>query len=431
MKKSFICVALTSFLVCFLSLALGGCGSSTVGKSYDWPQWRGPDANGISKETGWNPKALADGPRILWQVNVGTGYPSVVIKGNRLYTMGLNGVYCLESDNGKIIWKAEYPEFRPPVSTPTIDGAFVLTLSFAGRLACRAILDGSLRWERNIVAEFGAVMPTYGFAGSPVVEGDLVILTANTSGMALKKSTGDLVWTSDKPPDKSNFEGYTATDYTTPVLFSRDGKQQALLYGWKALNAVEVANGKVLWSYPWDFYFMHPTEPVLAGNRFLLPQVWERDPDHKSHAVFLELKEGRPEVLWKSAEFHSDIAMPVIIDGFIYSCFGGPQQWTPYASLCCLEVDTGKLRWEERLGSERPAKHNVSLMASAGKLIILNDEGTLIIAEANPERYNEIARCDVLAGKAGSRTFFSAPVLCNGRIYCKNLGGELICIDVR
>lgn len=431
MKSAFLRFASSVILVSILSLALGGCSGSRIGGRFDWPQWRGPDGNGISRETGWNPKALADGPRILWEVNVGTGYSSVVIKGDRLYTMGLTGVYCLGADNGKIIWKAEYPDFRPPQSTPTVDGTSVYTLSLEGRLSCRDALNGKLRWERNIAEEFGAVMPYYGFAGSPVVEGDLVLLTANTAGMALKKSTGDLVWTSEQPPETARIEKTTGTEYSTPVIYQNNGKSQALLYSWKGLTAVEVTTGKELWSYAWNLGNVQVADPVPVGNRVLLMEEWEPGPENRRYSVFLEVKGGTPAVLWKSAELFSDIATPVVVDGFVYSCHGGPHSESPFASLCCLELDTGKLKWEVSLGSNRPTKHNISLMASDGKLIILNDEGTLFIAEASPEGYEEIARCDVLAGGKGPRNFFSAPVLCNGRIYCRNMGGELICIGAR
>jgi len=258
-----------------------------------------------------------------------------------------------------------------------------------------------------------------------------LLLTVNTAGMALKKSTGDLVWMSEKPPDTARFEFTTGTEYSTPVLYQENSKRLALFYSWKGLTAVEIATGQELWSYAWTFGYIQAADPVLIGDKVLLVEEWEWGPENRRYSVLLDAQNGEPTVLWKSAELFSDISTPVVVDGYVYSCHGGPHSVSKFASLCCLELDTGKVKWEVNLGSKRWNKFNVSLTASAGKLLILNDEGILIIAEANPERYIEIARCDVLAGKSTPRTFFASPVLCNGRIYCRNVGGDLLCIDVR
>jgi len=122
----------------------------------------------------------------------------------------------------------------------------------------------------------------------------------------------------------------------------------------------------------------------------------------------------------------------VYVDGYIYCCYGGPFSVSRSATLRCLDLITGKLRWEAPLGSDRYQKRSVQLITAAGKLIILSDMGILSIADASPDGYREISRCDVLAEeKEGYRNFATPPVLCNGKIYCRDYGGELICIEVR
>jgi len=195
-----ICLILTAL---FFLLILGNCG---IGKKVDeagWPRWRGPDGNGISTETNWDPEALAGGAKILWKADVGVGYSSVAIKDNRLYTMGLKGVHCLNAETGKEIWQHSYESIGEvgPQSTPTIDGKFVYALSKEGILLCLKAKNGKLQWKKDLVSEYDVVKPFYEFAGSPVIEGDLIILTANTSGLALNKNTGQKVWDSNKPPE--------------------------------------------------------------------------------------------------------------------------------------------------------------------------------------------------------------------------------------
>jgi outer membrane protein assembly factor BamB len=133
-------------------------------------------------------------------------------------------------------------------------------------------------------------------------------------------------------------------------------------------------------------------------------------------------------VLFKTAELCSDIGSPVVVNGFIYACHGEPNYNTAY--LRCLNLETGELKWEERLSSGTGAD-SLSLICANGKLIILNEKGILMIAEASPEKYREISRGDVLLGKKRSRRFWMPPVLSGGRVFCRNLAGELICVDMR
>jgi hypothetical protein len=165
---------------------------------FDWPRWRGPDQNGVSKETEWNPKALENGPKVLWKVNVGRGFSNVAIKGEFLYTMGYDSkenqdvVYCLSVKNGENVWRYSYSGELGRYgygtqTTPMIDGDYIYTLSVQGELLCLDAKRGKVQWRKNIVEEYQVQAPHYGFAGSPVVDGDLIVLTANIAGLALSK----------------------------------------------------------------------------------------------------------------------------------------------------------------------------------------------------------------------------------------------------
>jgi len=196
----------------------------------DWPCWRGPNGDGISNETNCDPEALAEGPKILWKVDVGMGHSNVAIKDNRLYIMGINTVYCLNAETGEEIWRHSFEgRYREPQPTPTIDGKYVYALSSTGILLCLKVKNGKLRWKKDLVSEYDVVGPEFGFAGSPVIEGDLIILTANTSGIALNKKTGEMVWGSDKPPEKLGLYSSNGIHYATPVIHDYEGKRYAVI----------------------------------------------------------------------------------------------------------------------------------------------------------------------------------------------------------
>ena len=147
---------------CLLLAAFASLPPAHCAPGGSWPRWRGPDGDGISRETGWNPKALTGGPRVLWRADIGFGFSSAAIEGRRLYTMGCKGenyiLWCLNADTGKTIWRYEFPNlYRDPQATPTIDRDSVYALGWEGILFCLNSADGKLTWKKDLVADFGAV----------------------------------------------------------------------------------------------------------------------------------------------------------------------------------------------------------------------------------------------------------------------------------
>jgi outer membrane protein assembly factor BamB len=289
-------------------------------------------------------------------------------------------------------------------------------LSHEGKLFCLNVKNGKLRWEKDLVTDYGAVRPYWGFAGSPVVEGELLILTANTSGIALNRNTGQMVWGSEKPPKKVSAlnSETTGVDYSTPFLYDHEGKRYALITSWKGVFSVDVHTGKPLWLDEWDSYTgTQIPGPVMTGNKVF---VDESITSKKSTASRLfEITDKGPTVLWRSPDLYTEITTPVIVDGYIYGCQGGP--YTGAAALRCIDLETGRLMWDKSLPDETSWQKSVTLMAANGKLI-------------TPTGYTEISGCDVYNGKEKQRKFWTPPVLCNGRIYCRNWYGDLVCIDV-
>ncbi|UCF98381.1 MAG: PQQ-binding-like beta-propeller repeat protein [Spirochaetaceae bacterium] len=309
-----------------------------------------------------------------------------------------------------------------------MDGRNVYGLNKNGVLYCLKKGTGGLRWKRDLVSEYGAVQPYYGFAGSPVVVGDLLVLTANTSGMALNKKTGQLLWASEKPPEEFPTFGLTnttGTDYCTPVVSADEDEHYALLSSWKGLSSVDIETGKLLWLYEWALATDGMTaDPLIFGHKFYIAHGVSNL--RQLVGFLLAVESGKPNVRWENAHLWSTISTPIYWEGHIYGCHNLPDNDNPdRGSLRCLNAETGELCWEQDLGQ------GFSLSAAAGKLIILTTRGKLHIAEATPSSYQEISSSDVLGGKRKPVKFWTPPVLCRGKLYCRDYGGDLICVDVR
>ena len=399
--QRFVLIAVACIL--FLSVSVAG----TFG---DWPQWRGPDRNGISEESGWDPAALVEDPRILWRTNVGLGYSGVAVKADRLYTMGnvrgQDSVVCLDARTGREIWSYSYParsmQYPGPRATPTIDGDAVYTLSSDGQLFCLTADRGRVRWQKNIVAEFGARLPNWGFAGSVVVEGDLLLVNAGVAGMALDKRNGKLAWTG----------GAGIGGYATPVLYTQNGNRYAAIFARKAIYGVEVQTGRQAWSYPWvTGNDVNAADPLVFEDRVFISS------DYGAGSALLDISERQPRLLWRNGSMNSHFSSFVLIDGYIYGNdgFAGRRSGV----FRCLDGATGQEMWSESLGFG-------SLIAADGKLILLTEQGDLHIAWASPSAYREISRARSML----SSSCWTPPVLCDGRIYLRNHRGELVCLDM-
>jgi outer membrane protein assembly factor BamB len=376
----------------------------------DWPRWRGPDGNGISKETEWRPQALVPAPKVLWRNTVGVGHSSLIITGGRLYTMGNQGardfVYCLDPEKGKLIWQFSYPcpagNFPGPRATPALDGGFLYTLSRNGHAFCLEADTGKVKWAKDLIKDFGAKNTDYGITGSPLVVGDAVVYNASASGIALQKSTGEKVWASASE----------LCAFASPVPVTYRSKDCAAVFSAGGLFIVDVRTGDRLTSYSWRTSFDgNAADPLRVDGKLFITSAWEHG------CALLELREGGLSPVWENKNLRGHLASPIYLDGHIY----GIDDNTPNGQLRCLEAATGQLKWAQKGGFE-------NLMIAAGKILAIDKKGFLIVAEAAPAAYKEIARAAVLGNKAKNWT---APVLAGGLLYCRNGDGDLVCLDLR
>ncbi len=406
-----------------LLLLLVCLATTAYAQSPGWSGWRGPDGTGVSKETGWNPLALQGGARVLWSADVGAGYSNVAIRDGRLYATGRDPkdltfiVTCLDAATGKVIWKNEkLRSTGDPEATPAVDGTYVYGLGNDGLLFCLKAENGKVVWQKSLQKDFGIADQAYGWAGSPVIEGDLLILNAGSTGLALRTRDGKRAW-----PVGPSTGGvpYCAS----PVIVGPAETRVALLAGPIWLNAVDVATGKVRWSYEHKVGPEVVADPVPFGASVLFSQI--------ARTVLLDVKGGMAVPAWTSWDFCASLTAPVLVEGNLYgqhaSTSVGVWDWAAMQRatwpLMCLDPATGRKRWEAPM-------HPVNVTAAGGRLLLLGLDGTLRIAEASPEAYRELASADVLAGAKRPRLFATPPVLLDGRIYCRNYAGDLVCIDV-
>jgi outer membrane protein assembly factor BamB len=388
--------------------ASGGGRGEAASDGADWPHWRGPQANGISAESSWEPAKLSE-LTFAWQAQVGSGFSGVAVVGDRLYTMGYaqgsEQVLCLDVRSGKQLWRQAYQsslgEYPGPRVTPTVDGDRVYTLGQFGTLLCLDRASGSVIWKKDVVQDLGASKPTWGFAGSPVVWENLLLLNAGRAGMAVDKATGERVW------------GEPGTGgYASVVVFEAQGKTQLAILGERALYAVEPRKGAVSWSYPWvTAYDANVADPLVIGDSVFISSNYNRG------CALLSMRSEGVESVWNNTTVSSHFSSFVFLDGAIFANDGDANSHR--GAFVCLDPATGDTRWRQDLGVG-------SLLAAGGRLLLLGERGKLRVAEASTSEYREIVSADFPAS-----VYWTAPVLSHGRLYVRNLKGDLFCVDLR
>ncbi|MCF7817049.1 MAG: PQQ-like beta-propeller repeat protein [Kiritimatiellales bacterium] len=372
--------------------------------SADWPVWRGPDANGISSETGLNPT----GAHVLWTKELGVGHSTVSVKDGRLYTMGniedKDVVYCLDAKTGEKIWDHSYDcpagNYPGPRATPVCSGDRVYTFSREGLLICFDAVSGAVAWKTDVLDKSGNENIKWGLASSPVIEGDLILLNVGESGVAVDRNSGKIKW---KSVGKSS--------YATPVVFDHKGKRCAAIFSAPGLQIVDVATGKKLDSFNWETkYDINGADPIVMGDRIFISSGY----DHG--CAMLDFSSGKLKKVWESDVLNNQFSSSILIDGYLYSVDG---QAKKKGHLRCISAVDGVEQWSMPIGFG-------SLISADGKLIALGEDGTLYFAEATPKAYKEISQF-----KTGlSQLCWTPPALANGIIYCRNDKGTLVAIDV-
>jgi outer membrane protein assembly factor BamB len=376
----------------------------------DWPNWRGPDHNGISKEKGWKSEWGGDEPPVAWKAEAGIGFSSFSVAGGLVYTAGFGSekdtIWCWDAATGDPKWHHDFPSelgdkyYEGGTSaTPTVSGGQVFYLNRWGEAMCLNAATGKVVWSKNLVTETGAALPDWGFAGSALVQGDTVFFNICQHGVAVNKKDGSVKW---KSPAK-------ASGYSTPLPADNG---QILFSSGKAYFAVDAASGKPVWEYPWNTqYGVNAADPVRSGEHLFISS------GYKKGATLLKLDGTAPKKVWESKVIHSQFNSCVLVDGHLYGPDGNSGD---KGALKCIELLTGREKWK------RPGFDVGGVTVADGKLLALSARGELLIAPVSPEKFDPVTEAQVMGGKC-----WTTPVLANGFIYCRNAAGEVVCLKVK
>jgi len=384
----------------------------------DWPQWRGPARNGVSLEKKWIEKWPHDSElKPAWRRAVGKGHSGIVVRGELAYTAGWDGerehVICLDVGTGEVRWTHSYPsgmivQWPGPRATPTIDGDYVFMLGQHGELSALEAKSGKVRWKKTIPKRCQPDAD-YGFAWSPLVEGDLLILAAGRSGLALRKNDGSKAWGNDDElgacasPVPFDWQGRRAV----ALVLTDAGRESVRLVG------IEAVTGEELWrSGPWKEKWGAACADLLVHDGSLFVATAEQ----YKRCARIDFASGTASERWSGSKLSSYTASAVLLDGFLYGV-------DKAGILRCLEWETGTEKW-----SQRGFGDFGTLIASDAKLLIQTAKtGEIVIAEATDAGYREIRRLRVFAE---DRETFTAPTLANGRLYARSYAGEVVCYNL-
>ena len=391
---------------------------SARAQSFDWPQWRGPDRNGISKETGLLKEWPRSGPPLSWSAAmIGAGYGSVAVVGDRVWVQGMRNrqsvVTSLNRADGKVAWvrivgpAGENDRGSGPRGTPSVDGDRLYALTENGDLACLRVADGTVVWQRNILKDFAAQNIGWLISESPLVDGNLVIVTpgGRSNGMvALDKMTGKTVWTAKELGDEAG--------YASPIVADVQGVRTVMTLTSNAAVGVRVSDGKLMWRYTAVANnTANITTPVYSDNKVFFTSAYG------TGGALLGLRasgqEVRAQEIYFTREMQNHHGGVVLVNGYLYG-FNN-------SILTSLEFNTGKMMWRDR------SVGKASVTYADGNLYLLSENNVVGLAEATPAGYREKGRFTIADQGLPS---WSHPVVSGGQLFIRNQG-TLAAYDVR
>jgi outer membrane protein assembly factor BamB len=384
----------------------------------DWPQWRGPQRDGISNETGLLKQWPAEGPKLLWQVkDLGQGYSTPAIVGERLYVIGNKGtadefVEARNIADGQQVWSArigkvgnpdQQPSYPAARSTPTIDGESLYALSSDGDIVCLDVASGKPRWQKNVRSEFGGKPGQWAYAESPLIDGDVLVCTpggAEATLVALNKKTGDAIW-------KSAVPGGEAAGYASVIAVDAGGVKQYVQFLGKGLVGVDAKTGSFLWRY----------DRTAKGSPANIPTPVARDghvysaANRTGGALVKLLADGRKV---QPHEVYFDNKLPCAIGGSVL--VGDHLYGTTAQVLVCADFKTGQVKWTDRsIGTG-------SVCYADGQLYLHGENGDVALVEATADGYQEKGRFTLPdQPNRGSSRAWAYPVISNGRLYLRDM----------
>lgn len=377
-----------------------------------WSDFRGPNRDGVSRDaikTNWS------GLTPAWKQPVGGGYSSFVVGEGRAYTIeqrrGQEVVAAYDLQTGREVWTQAWNAFFQesmggdgPRATPTYSEGRIYALGAAGDFRCLDAKSGKQIWGKNILSETGASNIQWGMSAAPLIVDDKVIAqpggSNNNSIVAYNKNNGAVIWKSLN--DNAS--------YTSPMLVTLAGKRQILTVTDSRVVGLAPENGALLWDYSWsNSASINVSQPIVVdSNRVFISAGYG-----KGAALFeVAGNSGKfaAKTIWENSNMKNKFQSSVLLNGYIYGLDEG--------ILSCIDVNTGERKWKGgRYGYGQ-------LIAASGHLIIVAEDGRLVLVKATPEKHEELTQIQALQGRS-----WNAPTIANGKLLIRN-GSDMACYNI-
>lgn len=392
--------------------------------SSDWPQWRGPNRDGISTETGLLKKWPDGGPPLAWKATgLGAGHSTVAISKGRIFTMGDRGeasfVIALNETDGKEAWSTKLGKpgapgwggFAGPRATPTVDGQRLYAVDQWGEMICLSTADGKEVWRKDYGKDFGASRPEWGFSESPLVDGDQVVLTPGGEKgalVALKKDTGTVIWRSTEFTDGAH--------YSSVNIATIGGVKQYVQLTAENVVGIAPKDGKLLWKAKRKGATAVIPDPIVQDSMVYVTSGYGIGCN-----LFKVTSSGgsfSTEQAYVNKVMVNHVGGVVLVKGAVYGYSEG-KGWT------CQDLKTGEAKWQEKgqIGKG-------SIVYADGCLYLRQEDkkGTIALIEASEEGYKELGRFD--QPQRTDKNSWAPPVIANGKLYIRDQD-LLLCYDVK
>jgi outer membrane protein assembly factor BamB len=422
----------------------------------DWPQWMGPERDGVWREEGIVETLPVGDDRVLWRVPIGGGYAGPAVVGERVYVTdkqlvgdardpdnpfqrgsanATERVLCLDAVTGKVIWKYEYPcpytvsYPAGPRTTPVVRDGRLYTLGAEGHLVCLDAETGELVWKRHFATDFGReTSPVWGYSANLLLDGDRLIALVGGKGttvVAFHKNDGRELW---RALDSTGEHG---PGYSSPIILEAGGTRQLIVWHPAALSSLNPETGEVYWNQPFALQAgLAVATPRVQGNLLFVSSFY-------NGSLMMRLDRDKPtaEVAWQRSgknerltdSLHSIISTPALDGEFIYGV-------DSYGEFRCLDRDTGDRIWETFAPTSGQSARwgNAFLVRHEDRYFLFSEQGDLILAKLSPEKYDEIGRMHLIepTGPAQRRdVVWTHPAFARKCVFARN-DKEIVCVSL-